>query len=41
MSDKLARLSELGVSIWLDDLSRERLEGGGAWHSPTGLLRWR
>ena len=30
MSDKLARLSELGVSIWLDDLSRERLEGGGA-----------
>ena len=30
MTDHLAQLSDLGVSIWLDDLSRERLEGGGA-----------
>jgi transaldolase len=29
MSDPLAQLSELGVSVWLDDLSRERLKGGG------------
>ncbi|MGH3411485.1 MAG: transaldolase [Marmoricola sp.] len=28
MSDRLAQLSEAGVSIWLDDLSRERLETG-------------
>jgi transaldolase len=28
MTDALARLSELGVSIWLDDLSRELLAGG-------------
>jgi transaldolase len=28
MSDHLAELSEAGVSIWLDDLSRERLETG-------------
>jgi transaldolase len=28
MSDALARLSEQGVSVWLDDLSRERLRGG-------------
>jgi transaldolase len=27
-SDALARLSELGVSVWLDDLSRELLAGG-------------
>ncbi|RAG83350.1 transaldolase [Streptacidiphilus pinicola] len=27
-SDALARLSEAGVSIWLDDLSRERLANG-------------
>ena len=27
MSDALARLSEQGVSVWLDDLSRERLKG--------------
>ncbi len=27
-SERLARLSEAGVSIWLDDLSRERLETG-------------
>jgi transaldolase len=27
-TDKLARLSALGVSIWLDDLSRERLTSG-------------
>lgn len=30
MTNHLAELSELGVSVWLDDLSRERLEGGGA-----------
>jgi len=28
MSDRLKKLSEAGVSIWLDDLSRERLETG-------------
>ncbi|WP_031469906.1 transaldolase [Sciscionella sediminilitoris] len=28
MTDKLAELSGLGVSIWLDDLSRERLDSG-------------
>jgi transaldolase len=29
MGDTLRRLSEEGVAIWLDDLSRERLAGGG------------
>ncbi|HET8560128.1 MAG TPA: transaldolase [Marmoricola sp.] len=28
MSDPLQQLSEAGVSIWLDDLSRERIESG-------------
>jgi transaldolase len=28
MSDRLKELSQAGVSIWLDDLSRERLETG-------------
>lgn len=28
MSDRLQRLTESGVSIWLDDLSRERLSSG-------------
>lgn len=28
MTDRLATLSEAGVSIWLDDLSRERIESG-------------
>lgn len=28
MTDRLAQLSEAGVSIWLDDLSRERLSSG-------------
>ena len=28
MSDALKELSEAGVSIWLDDLSRERIETG-------------
>lgn len=28
MSDRLQTLSEAGVSIWLDDLSRERIESG-------------
>jgi transaldolase len=28
MTEALARLSELGVSVWLDDLSRELLAGG-------------
>jgi len=30
MTNHLSELSRLGVSVWLDDLSRERLEGGGA-----------
>jgi transaldolase len=29
MSDALAKLSKAGVSVWLDDLSRERLVSGG------------
>ena len=28
MTDPLAQLSDLGVSIWLDDLSRERIASG-------------
>ena len=28
MSDRLKALSDAGVSIWLDDLSRERLTSG-------------
>ena len=28
MTDRLKQLSDAGVSIWLDDLSRERLETG-------------
>ena len=28
-ADALTRLSALGVSVWLDDLSRERIRGGG------------
>ncbi|MYS05765.1 transaldolase, partial [Streptomyces sp. SID6041] len=28
-SDPLAELSAAGVSVWLDDLSRELLAGGG------------
>ncbi len=28
MSDRLRQLSEAGVAIWLDDLSRERLVNG-------------
>ena len=35
MVDRLAALSDAGVSIWLDDLSRERLVSGG-W---AGLVR--
>jgi transaldolase len=35
MTDKLARLSELGVSIWLDDVSRHRLTSGNL----AGLVR--
>jgi len=35
MSDKLAQLSELGVSIWLDDVSRRRLNTGNL----AGLVR--
>ncbi|MEV7553374.1 transaldolase [Amycolatopsis sp. NPDC089917] len=34
-NDKLAQLSEAGVSIWLDDLSRERLNTGNL----AGLIR--
>jgi transaldolase len=29
MTDRLATLSDAGVSIWLDDLTRERLSSGG------------
>jgi transaldolase len=29
MSDRLAELSAAGVAVWLDDISRERLSGGG------------
>jgi transaldolase len=29
MTDHLAELSEQGVSIWLDDLSRQRIQSGG------------
>jgi transaldolase len=35
MTDKLAQLSEAGVSIWLDDMSRERLVTGNL----AGLIR--
>src|SRR3954452_16342580 len=28
MTDRLAELSDLGVSVWLDDISRERLRTG-------------
>ena len=28
MSDRLQALADAGVSIWLDDLSRERIESG-------------
>ena len=28
MTDRLAELSRAGVSIWLDDLSRDRLTSG-------------
>jgi transaldolase len=28
MADSIARLRTAGVSVWLDDLSRERLAGG-------------
>ena len=28
MSDRLKELADAGVSIWLDDLSRERLDTG-------------
>jgi transaldolase len=29
MTDRLAQLSAAGVSVWLDDLSRQRLVSGG------------
>ncbi|HEX6352772.1 transaldolase [Actinophytocola sp.] len=35
MTDNLAQLSELGVSIWLDDVSRHRLNSGNL----AGLVR--
>jgi transaldolase len=35
MTDKLAQLSDAGVSIWLDDMSRERLATGNL----AGLIR--
>jgi transaldolase len=35
MTDRLQTLSEAGVAIWLDDLSRERIESG----NPTDLVK--
>jgi transaldolase len=35
MTDQLAALTEAGVSIWLDDLSRERLTSGSLAHLVT------
>jgi len=35
MNQRMRALSEAGVSIWLDDLSRERLTGGNL----AGLIR--
>ena len=29
MTDHLGALSDIGVSVWLDDLDRGRLSGGG------------
>src|SRR2546423_14560569 len=29
MTDRLAELSAAGVAVWLDDISRERLQTGG------------
>lgn len=29
MTDALRRLSDAGVAVWLDDLSRDRLRSGG------------
>ncbi len=28
-NEKLAELSQAGVAVWLDDLSRDRIRGGG------------
>lgn len=36
-TNKLAELSELGVSVWMDDLSRQRLRGGTE-HSLDDLI---
>ena len=38
MADRLAELSEAGVAIWLDDISRERLTEGGS-QTHLDLLR--
>ena len=38
MADRLAELTEAGVAIWLDDISRERLTEGGS-QTNLGLLR--
>jgi transaldolase len=35
MTDNLEALSEAGVSIWLDDLSRERLVSGSLARLPA------
>ena len=32
MNENLKSLTEAGVSIWLDDLSRERIESGNLKH---------
>src|SRR5215217_7861126 len=38
MADRLAELTEAGVAIWLDDISRERLTDGGS-QTNLDLLR--
>ena len=32
----LTKLSEAGVSVWLDDLSRDRIESGNLVANPRG-----
>ncbi len=40
MNDRLQQLSEAGVSIWLDDLSRERIETGNLADLVDGTPTW-
>ena len=39
--DPLAQLTEMGVAIWLDDISRERLSTGNLAALVTGHARSR